>query len=378
MHPLSNMGTPSSILFFPSLALLLLVGGTLAACTGSDGDSTGAAPDASVPSPPDGAAASDAANVDDGGADAPSTDGAVPSDAAVPTSGCGLAPAYAAGTTSTASVNVDGKPRTFRVHVPPGYTKDKPLPVVIVLHGGGGSGEQIELESSKMNPIADREGFIAVYPNGSGLIKTWNAGFCCGKAAEDDVDDVAFIGALLDDLQAKTCTDERRVFATGMSNGAMLSHRLACEMSDRVAAIAPVAATIAVQSCQPTSKVAVMQIQGTSDGHVPWNGGKGCSPASVDFTSVPATMQGWRTRNGCADATTSYFQQGDGTCVAYQGCASPVVLCSIEGGGHSWPGGEPKPNDGGVIDCPADGHQSTSFIASEAIWTFFKANPKPM
>lgn len=280
------------------------------------------------------------------------------------------AKAYPPGTTSD-SIVVDGRTRTFRVHVPPGATG--PLPVVLVFHGGGGSGEQIELRSAELDPIADREGFVAVYPDGVGLLKTWNGGLCCGKAVEDDVDDVAFVSALLDTLEGSMCLDARRVFATGMSNGAIFSHRLACELSERIAAIAPVAGTIGVPTCAPRRAVPVLEIHGTRDGHVPWAGGAGCGPTDVSFTSVPDTVEGWRVRNGCAATTRVTFEQGDGRCATYDDCGASVVLCTIEGGGHSWPGGAPKGS--GVIDCPADGPQSTTFIASEAAWAFFVAHP---
>lgn len=279
---------------------------------------------------------------------------------------------YPAGTT-VGSITVAGAQRSFRVHVPPGYQKDKAMPVVLMLHGGGGSGEQLQTKSALMDPIADREGFITVYPDGTGVLRTWNAGICCGKAVADSIDDVGFMASLLDHLEAKLCTDRRRVFATGMSNGALLSHRLACELSTRIAAIAPVAGTIGIPSCQPTRPVPVLQIHGTADGHVPWLGGQGCGPATgVEFTSVPATNEGWGQRNGCGTATSVYLEQGDGHCTALQGCKAPVVLCSIEGGGHSWPSGVAKE---GVSDCPGDGIQSQTFPASEVAWKFFQANP---
>lgn len=280
---------------------------------------------------------------------------------------------YPPGTTE-ATITVAGTPRTFRIHVPPSYERNKATPVVMLFHGGGGSAKQLEEDSSKMNPVADREGFLAVYPNGSGVIKTWNGGICCGRAVEDNVDDVAFVAALLDHLESKMCTDKRRIFATGMSNGGILSHRLACELSSRIAAVAPVAGTIGVSECKPTRAVPILHVHGSLDGHVPPQGGEGCGPSKTSFVSVPATMEGWRQRNGCGTETTSYLEQGDGKCAAYAGCRAPVVLCTIEGGGHSWPGGEPK---AGVADCPADGAQSSTFFASEAIWKFFKENPMP-
>ena len=311
----------------------------------------------------------------DDGSPPPATDAAVDGPVAPEgtSAGCVAAAAgYPVGTTAS-TVTTAGGARTFRVHVPPSYVHGKAMAVVLMLHGGGGSALQFESQSAKMDPIADREGFITVYPDGVGLIRTFNAGNCCGKAVTDKVDDVGFVGTLLDQIEAKLCVDERRVFASGMSNGALMSQRLACELSTRIAAIAPVAGTMPVPSCQPTRPVPVFEIHGSNDGHIPFAGGIGCGPSSgVDFTSVPATMEGWRTRNGCSAATLPSFEQGDGKCAAYQDCKSPVVLCTIEGGGHSWPGGEPKQ---AVSDCPGDGIQSTTFMASEAIWKFFAANP---
>lgn len=287
--------------------------------------------------------------------------------------GCASTAAYPPGTT-LAMLTHGGAMRSFRVHVPPGHRNDAPSAVVVMLHGGGGSGRQFEQASSRMDAVADREGFVAVYPDGSGVLRTWNGGGCCGYAVENDVDDVGFITALLDHLEGALCVDQDRIFASGMSNGAIMAHRLACELSDRIAAIAPVAGTDLTRGCAPVRVVPVLQIHGTADGHVPWDGGQGCGPANVPFTSVPETMERWRMRDGCTGATTSYFAEGDGTCEAYGGCAagSDVVLCSIEGGGHSWPGGEP-PAD--LVECPGNGPQSATFHASDAIWRFFSSHP---
>ena len=248
------------------------------------------------------------------------------------------------------------------------------MPLVLMFHGGGGSGEQLELRSSRMNEVADREGFIAVYPDGLGLLRTWNAGACCGKGSREDVDDVGFVRALLDHLEESLCIDRRRVYASGMSNGGMMSHRLACEMSERIAAIAPVAGVDVTQTCSPTRPVPVLHIHGTEDGHVPWNGGEGCGLAGMPFPSVPASMDGWRARNGCRTTRSLYLEEGDGVCRKFDGCSagSDAVLCSIQGGGHDWPGGAPSPN---VMRCPGDGFQSRSFSASEVMWRFFEDHP---
>ena len=291
-----------------------------------------------------------------------------------PSAGCGLsAGPYAAGTTTEGEVMHDGMTRTFRVHVPAGYEGTAALPLVLMFHGGGGTARQFEEASSGMNPVADRENFIAVYPDGTGRIQTWNGGGCCGGAVTNNVDDVGFTEAMLDHLESTLCIDRHRVFASGMSNGGIMSHRLACELSDRFAAIAPVAGTEMSPTCTPTRPVALMHIHGTDDGHVPFEGGMGCGPAGVAFNSVPATMERRRTINGCASTTSRVLTEGDGTCEAYADCDADAVLCSVAGGGHNWPGGAPP---AGLIDCPGNGGQSTTFIASEVIWRFFAEHPR--
>ena len=227
------------------------------------------------------------------------------------------------------------------------------------------------------NPVADREGFIAVYPDGTGVIKTWNGTGCCGSAVTNDVDDVGFLASLLDQLESTLCLDRRRLFAAGMSNGGIMSHRLACELSERLAAVAPVAGTDMTASCSPTRAIPVLHTHGSDDGHVPWLGGEGCGPAGVSFSSVPDTLERWRTRNGCQATTSLYLEQGDGRCEAYTGCSqgADVVLCRVADGGHNWPGGEPP---AGLVECPANGGQSNTFLASEVIWSFFAAHPLPV
>ncbi|MFM8734303.1 MAG: alpha/beta hydrolase family esterase [Pirellulales bacterium] len=133
------------------------------------------------------------------------------------------------------SVQVDGSERSYLVHVPPQYVADSPMPVVLAFHGGGANARNM-VAFSGLNLKADQSGFIVVYPEGSGRLErmlSFNAGNCCGEAAARNVDDVAFVRHVLDDLEGIANVDRRRVFATGMSNGAMMSYRLASEMSDR-------------------------------------------------------------------------------------------------------------------------------------------------
>jgi len=255
-----------------------------------------------------------------------------------------------------------GKTRDYRVHVPPGYSPEKATMLVLDFHGYLESNDDIA-KISQMDPVSDAHGFIVVYPQG--ISNSWNAGSCCGSAQSSSVDDVAFVKALLDALEAEYCVDKKRTFSVGFSNGGMLSHRLACELSDRIAAIGPVAGTMAIDACNPSRPVPVLHFHGTSDFVVPYNGG-GASGAD----SVEATIAGWVQRNGCKDAQpTVVYQKGDSTCEEYQQCedGATVRLCSVDGGGHQWPGGESASGFAGKL--------TKDIIASEEMFTFFAAHP---
>lgn len=306
--------------------------------------------------------------------DAGAADAAVGDDAAAqPSAGCGASgeTSYPAGTTTVGNLTHDGRIRTFRVHLPPGYDGAAPVALVLMFHGAGSTAQKIE-QSTGWSPIADREGFAVVYPNGTGQSQTWNGGGCCGGAANSEVDDVGFTAAMLDHLEAELCIDRRRVFASGMSNGAIMTHRLGCELSARFAAIAPVSGPEMSPTCTPAHDVAVLHTHGTADGIVPFGGGDGCGD-NATFPSVPATMERRRVLNRCDATTTHLFDQGDGECTGYDHCddGADVVLCRIVGGGHSWPGGSASES---LAPCPTDGDQSTTFVASEVIWRFFSAH----
>lgn len=208
-------------------------------------------------------------------------------------------------------------------------------------------------------------------------MRTWNAGTCCGYAQSTGIDDVGFIDALLDDLEGDLCIDRRRVHATGMSNGGGLSHRLACDLSWRIASVAPVAGTDNTTSCAPTRPVPVMHIHGSADQNAPFAGGVGCGPSGSDNTSVPETMGRWQERDGCPGDSRPRLVGGDGTCETQGRChnEAEVVLCTIAGGGHTWPGGEP-PAIPGIGNCPF-GAQSTTFNASARALDFFALHPMP-
>ena len=235
---------------------------------------------------------------------------------------------------------------------------------------------------SGLSSKADQAGFLAVYPNGTGNLPnvlTWNGGGCCGYAVHHAVDDVAFVRALLDDLGQTVPIDARRVYAAGMSNGAHLVYRLACEMGERLAAIAAVAGAMAIDDCRPVRPMPVLHIHGTDDQFAPFHGGRG--PRSVYGTYAPSveqTVRTWARINGCAatpTVTSEPSREDDGTRImreVYSPCAdgAEVVLLIVEGGGHTWPGRPPLPL--------ALGKSTANLDANDAIWEFFQRHMRPL
>ena len=269
----------------------------------------------------------DAAALDDAGADASAPDANVPSCAAG-----GIEPGD-----HELELDHDGLTRTYFVHVPEAYDGSTPVPLVFDFHGYTNTAA-VQNGFSGMDDLADAEGFIAVHPEGTGALQSWNAGVCCGTAASEEVDDVGFVRAMLEALASMACIDRSRVYATGFSNGGFLAHRLACEASDIIAAIAPVAGVIGVpmDACDPPRAVPVMHFHGTFDTIVPYTGS-----ALNGFPSVEDTIAHWVERNGCTDEAESTFDMGDSHCETHDSCAggAEVTLCTIEGGAHVWPGG---------------------------------------
>lgn len=236
----------------------------------------------------------------------------------------------------------------FELHIPPSFQPGAPL--VIDLHGYTESPDRQDRRSD-MRDKSDATGFVLAQPYGGG--SSWNGGgVCCGSGASTDRDDVAFIRALVAGLAQSACIDRSRVYVTGFSNGGFLAHRLACEASDLVAAIAPVSGVMGLDfaDCRPSRPVPVMHTHGTSDGVVPWRGS-----TLLRYPSVADTMALWRSRNGCSTSPSRIYDAGNTTCESWA-CneSSEVVLCEVSGGGHSWPDG------GNAINL------------TDEIWNFFQ------
>ncbi len=281
--------------------------------------------------------------------------------------------------TYTLSLKHGGLDRYFLIHVPPHFDATKALPLVVAMHGGGGDMNiQATDEYYKLISKSDAAGFVAVFPNGysrfkSGQLATWNAGKCCGDARDKNIDDVGFIKAMLEQIQKQLNVDPKKIFATGMSNGAMMAYRLACEMPQTFKAIAAVAGTDNTVDCKPASNISILHIHAKDDDHVLFNGGSGKpfadDPSLVtDFNSVPNTIAKWVKMNNCEAAPKKVLEVEGAYCEKYSKCKSntEVELCVTEKGAHSWPGGK-KPRERGRSSA------SKAISANDVMWQFFSA-----
>lgn len=281
-------------------------------------------------------------------------------------------PAQTPGVEERRTVEVDGGRRTYVLYLPSTYRRGGTLPLVLVFHGAGARGSGMARHTG-FSRLAEREGFAVAYPDGLG--RRWNDGRGVGGAQ----DDVGFVRALLDSLDRELGLDRSRIFATGISNGAMFSHRLACDLPGVLAAIAPVAGAVPgalVERCAAgATPVAVVAFQGTADRFVPYGGG-GVAFGRGAVLSAGRSAGFWARVNGCdpdpvAGPPTDTVT--DGTRVrqeTYAGCREnrSVVLYTIEGGGHTWPGG---PTAAGRV-----GRGSREIDATGAIWAFFQRHPR--
>lgn len=274
------------------------------------------------------------------------------------------------------SLSFDGRIRTYRLHLPSGYNDLEELPLVIVLHGG--LGNSIHMEGiTRMSEKADEENFIVVYPNGTASLQnmfTWNAGFCCAYAYENEADDVGFIRTLIEKLETTLNIDTHRIYITGFSNGGMLTYRIGSELSDIIAAIAPVAGSIggiATRNSplwtipEPDLSVPVIAFHGREDTILPYNGGEPTTElGAFSYLSVNDSISFWVEHNNCTTIPqTTVSENGNIIIDTYTATTNnaDVILYTIVDGGHSWPGGP-----GGTQEI----------LATDIIWEFFKDHPK--
>jgi len=271
---------------------------------------------------------------------------------------------------TTRSLTHAGLPREYVMHVPPGYDAARPTPLVLAFHGISlDAGEMARI--SHFNEQADASGFIVVYPNGTGESKSWNGGHCCGEAAKNRVDDVGFTRLVIADVAGLANIDAKRVYATGFSNGAIFVYRLACELSDQIAAIGPIGATQVLndeQACNPGRAVPIIHFHGTADRLNAYEGGS--TAAGFEWVSVPQAMAYWADKNGCP-ADPRRTESGSIVHDMYEPCTSnaTVELYTVTGGEHAWPGGE-------AVSAEV-GEPTMEISATPLMWEFFAAHPLP-
>lgn len=294
-----------------------------------------------------------------------------------------------AGNDQRSSIIHDDLKRTFNIHIPSFYDHTKQYPLVFALHGRGSNGLGMILLSRRgFDDLADRDGFIMVYPDGIEL--NWNDGRmdeeANDRAHRENIDDVGFISALIDHMTEVYNADPKRVYVTGISNGAIMSYRLACELSHRIVAIAPVDGSMSYVMfpfCHPSRPISVLAINNQNDPLVPYEGGdingKIRRIKLGKVLSVDESIGFWVGRNECKTIPVVTEEPdrdpGDGTRVHRREYTdgiegTEVILYSIDGGGHTWPGG--------IQYLPAwiIGKTSRDIDANEVIWKFFKKHSR--
>ena len=279
-----------------------------------------------------------------------------------------------AGSYEQRSVDVPGQGRrSYAIYVP--AATSGPRPLLLAIHGGGGTA-RIHASMTLLARLGAEQGILIAWPEGTGAIQTFNAGSCCGGAQTQDVDDVAFLSAMIDDIEANHEIDPARVYASGFSNGGMMAYRLACQMADRIAGIAAVSGASGqydrsgngYYACAPTRPVRILHFHATNDRNYPYAGGFGEGLSNTDFFPVEATIADRRARNNLGPQTRIETPTATTTCIHHESpldtarASAPVTLCRSDppdlfdpvngivfGGGHSWPGGSRSPSPGGDV-----------------------------
>jgi polyhydroxybutyrate depolymerase len=263
-----------------------------------------------------------------------------------------------------------GEKRTYRLYVPKSYDPARPAPLVISMHGGGLWGAA-QMEMSQWNATADEQGLLVVYPSGAGGggPRAWRVGATGGDGSARDV---RFIAELIDTLRSSYSIDPTRIYADGLSNGGGMAFLLSCTLSDRIAAVGLVASAqfLPWSACKDQSAVPMIAFHGTDDRLAPYHGGTSWVARGHVFPSIPTFTADWARRNHCGTTPVLSAVAADVTFLEYTGCAedAAVVLYTVHGGGHTWPGGGPEPE--WLV-----GSTSSGVDATRQMWAFFRAHP---
>jgi polyhydroxybutyrate depolymerase len=278
------------------------------------------------------------------------------------------------------TINCNGLTRTYTIHIPKYYNKNKTVALLIALHGAGGNGKQME-RFTRFDPIADRDTAIVIYPDG--LYKHWNDGRNAAdiKSQQEHVDDIGFISALINKIENDYNINKKKIYVTGISNGGMMCYALTCTLSEKISAIATVVSTIPAnvyQNCKPTKPIPLPIMNGVDDPLIPWNGGELIMRGKNhgEIISTDSTVSFWVKNNKCSSTPSEVIKKDDDpkdatSVIIYHYSSSTnlsadVILYKIFGGGHTWPGGSQ------YLPKFIIGNVSGEFDASETIWKFFK------
>lgn len=265
------------------------------------------------------------------------------------------------------TIQHDNLDRSFLIHLPDGYTGTDSLPMIIAMHGGIGSAANLQ-NQSLLSEKADEENFIVVYPQGvkNNLgIRTWNGGYCCGYAVNQNIDDVGFLSKMIDTLLEAYAIDEKRIYATGISNGGYMAYRLACELSDKIAAIAPVASSMGLDNCSPGREVPIIHFHSFADSNIPYQGGYGDGPSNHYNPPLDSVLNAWSTHNDCSMNNDTISTSDMVTFIKWSNCVcqTEIHYYISEDGGHSWPGGTAT-----IIGDTV----SVYLNANDLMWDFFQ------
>lgn len=282
------------------------------------------------------------------------------------------------------SIVVDGMQRTYYIHFPPAHESSSQIPLVLVLHGGGKGDGLTPAKYLGFTSLADSQGFVVAYPNGIDSYWRDGRGYTHRGESDTNVDDVGFFSQLIDHLVSENSVDPNRIYVTGMSNGGMMTLRLGCELSSKLAAIAPVVANIPrniINSCRPDRPLSVLVMNGTDDPLVPYNGGyvRFFRRKMGEVVSTSETVSFWVRHNGCnSNPTTQELpdrNRRDHSRVEVTTYTNPkngceVILYSIQGGGHTMPGSD-MPDRARIL-----GHKNEDIDGAKEIWEFFKRHTR--
>ncbi|MFQ3650841.1 MAG: PHB depolymerase family esterase [Gemmataceae bacterium] len=270
-------------------------------------------------------------------------------------------------------LKVDGLQRRYRLYISPKLDRERPAALVLALHGAGMTSGLME-SFCGLSKTADQEGFLVAYPDGTrtGGVQTWNAGGLRGPLARGKPDDVRFLAAVIDDIEKCCKVDSTRIYATGMSNGGMMCYRLGNELSERLAAIAPVAGTLCLSEVKPVRPIPLLHLHGTADTIVPYDRPERSSASRfLAFQSAPQSVRKWADAIGCLgepEVVPLREVKGGRKYIYRTQTGAEAILYQIEGAGHVWPG---QPFPLGLI------RSEMRLDANALIWEFFKRHPLP-